>query len=161
MSSHLRRTFVVLAGAALVAGLSGCSTDLAGKSATPVAVADESASEEPDESPTTEDVDESPAESPTEGTEDSELTVSQAELEEKVAATMDELTGTEFPVECDGDLMATVGATQRCWRILDGLADQGVPEGSRLGIDAVVSSVDGVEAKFDIQADDAITPPEG
>lgn len=159
MSSPLRRTFAVLAGAALVAGLGGCSADLAGKSATPVTVTDENVSEEPAESPM-EDVDESPAES-TEATADSQLTVSRAELEEKVAATMDELTGTAFPVECDGDLEATVGATQRCWRILDGLADQGVPEGSRLGIDAVVTSVGGDDAQFNIQADDAITPPQG
>lgn len=85
--------------------------------------------------------------------------VSQSELETQVAAKMDELTSTEFPVECDGKLEAEVDATQRCWRILDGLADQGVPEGSRLGIDVVVTSVDDDGAKFNIQADDDITAP--
>ncbi|SDB91314.1 hypothetical protein SAMN05216410_0877 [Sanguibacter gelidistatuariae] len=85
--------------------------------------------------------------------------IDQSDLETQVASTMDDLTGNSFPVECDGDLKAKVDGTQRCWRILDGLADQGVPEGSRLGIDVVVTSVEDGHAKFDIQADDKITAP--
>ena len=85
--------------------------------------------------------------------------ISQDDLEEKVAGEMDELTGTTFPVECDGDLEGTVDETQRCWRIIDGLADQGVPDGSRLGITVTVTSV-GDEAQINIQADDEVTAPE-
>ncbi|MEP7762731.1 hypothetical protein [Sanguibacter sp. 25GB23B1] len=150
-----RRTTVLVSAAFLAAALVGCSSEdtepKAQDSVSTESSDDESSdAEETEEPEETDDADEA----------EDAGTVSEDALAEAVAGAMDEETGTTFPVECDGGIDGIVGAEQRCWRIITGLEDQGVPDDSRLGIDVTVDYLNPDGPHLDMQADDAISPPE-
>lgn len=157
-----RRTTVLVSAAFLAAALVGCSSDDTEPKEQDTVSSTESTEDEATDDATSDDeaTDDADETDDAEETEDAG-TVSQDALEEAVSGAMDEETGTSFPVECDGGIDGIVGAEQRCWRIITGLEDQGVPDDSRLGIDVTVDYLNTDGPHLDMQADDAITPPEG
>lgn len=164
MSPVTRRALSLAGSAALVATLVGCSDDSSASDVERSPSARESQEPQEDEvpgSPVQEPVEQT--DEPTEeveGSGDGPETFSATDLAGQVAAFMDDETGTEFPVECDGELDAVVDAEQRCWRLIDGLADEGIPDGSRLGITVTITQVTEQGPSFYVQADDAVSPPE-
>lgn len=73
------------------------------------------------------------------------MKVSQAQLEEQIKTQLTAQVG-QAPdsIECPGDLEGKVGATQRCVLTADG---------TKLGVTATVTSVEGNNVKFDIKVD--------
>lgn len=79
-------------------------------------------------------------------------TVDQAELEENVQTQLSESVGQQAPeASCPDELKAEEGAETRC------TMDFG--EEGTLGVSVTVTSVDGDNVKFDIQADEELEPP--
>lgn len=161
MSPLTRRALSLVGSAALVVTLVGCSDDSSGTDEDRSPLAREE-SDEPTDDEETDTVDEDTDE-PTDEAEasgDGPQTISESDLAGQVASFMDGETGTEFPVECDGDLDAVVDAEQRCWRIIEGLESEGIPDGSRLGIDVTITELTEQGPNFYVQADDDVSPPE-
>lgn len=148
------RRATALVGAALLAvALVGCSSDDSEPKEQDSVASSEASDDDTEETPeadeTADDSDEADFDP-----------VSEDALAEAVAGAMDEETGTQFPVECDGGIDSVVGATQRCWRVITGMEAEGVPDDSRLGIDVTVDYLNTDGPHLDMQADDAISPPE-
>jgi hypothetical protein len=76
--------------------------------------------------------------------------VSRAEVEKQTRAGLTKSVGQQAPpASCPDELKAEVGATTRCTMDFE--------DNKRLGITVKVSSVDGSDVKFAIQADDELT----
>ena len=155
------RRATALVGAALLAvALVGCSSDDTEPKEQDSVASSEASDDDTEESPDSDETAVDDGESDSDSDEADFDPVSEDALAEAVAGAMDEETGTQFPVECDGGIDSVVGATQRCWRVITGMAAEGVPDDSRLGIDVTVDYLNTDGPHLDMQADDAITPPE-
>lgn len=81
-----------------------------------------------------------------------QLTLDKDKLADTVSKKLAANTGRPAPnISCPEDLTGKVGTTTRCTLTAD--------DGSTLGITVTVTSVEGTNVKFDIQADDKANPP--